>query len=231
MEVKIIIIVSVVFLLLVVLGLAIVNYSTDEMVEKYKKYSEVTIGTTPQDFANLINSLHFNGRIKIKYDERYFSDCYNSAGVLTLSEKYCGSDNLAGLAICAHELGHAFQFKNQKKRMIKYAKMLKITNFLSNFVSFFVIFGIIALIFNMWLGILSFALGIISITVTIVGKAKTLGVEKDASEKALQLLKDYAYLDDDKLKIAKKFLASAKQTYFAEVLKVLLKWTGLVRRV
>lgn len=245
MEFKyIILIVAVAFLLLIMFGLAIVNYSFAEMVDNFNKYSSIKVNKTPDEFARNINEIYFGNSIKIKYDEKMFSDCFNTSGILTICSKYAFDDNIVGLAICAHELGHAFQVKHQQKRMVAHAKKLKISKFFSYLISPLIIAGLITfLVFykplneidftvfsEFYIGIGLVGLGLISLIIALVAKFSTLGLEKDASLKALELLDEFTYLTDEQLSIAKKFLNSAKQTYVAEILRIMLKWTLLVKK-
>lgn len=231
MELKYIIIVAAVaFVLLIVAGLAVVNYSTEEMVSKFNKISNHVTGTTPLEFAKLINEVHFNNALVIKLNDKMFSDCI-SGNNLTLCSKYANENNLAGLAICAHELGHAYQFKNEQKRMMVQAKRIALSKATSRLTMPLMIAGIIGLIVSyLWVGIGLIALGIISLIIALVAKFSTLKLEKDASNKALELLETYASFTNEELNLAKKFLNSAKQTYVAEILKVVLAWTMLVKK-
>ena len=232
MELKyIIIICAVVFILLIFLGLAVVNYSTEEMVEKFKKLTDLPVGTTPFELYSIINQHHFGGKINVKFKDEYFCDSFNGGGTLTLSSKYANEQNFGGLAICAHELGHAFQFKDQKNKMIKHAKITRFSKFISFFTTPLVVIGIIALILShIYVGYALIGAGAFCFLVAIISKIAIIGIEKDASNKALEILRDYANFTDDELKIAKKFLNSAKQTYVADLLKIMLKWTMLVKK-
>lgn len=232
MELKyIIIIVSVVFLLLIVLGLAIVNYSSEELVDKFKKTQNYQVGTSPLEFAVAINKVYFNNSIKIKFKDNLLCDSFSSNGVLTLCSKYSNDYNLAGLSICAHELGHAFQFKEQPKRMKSLGTRVRLSKLVSWLISPLFIGGIIAMLFSeIYLGIGLIAGSLMCFIIAVVAKWSTLNIEKDASKRAMELLTTYAFLTDDEIKIAKKFLNSAKQTYVAELLRVVLAWTMLVKK-
>lgn len=232
MELKyVVIIVAIVFLLLIIAGLAIVNYSTDEMVEKFKKVSNTVTGTTPLEFAKLINSLHFGNNIRIKFDDRMFSDCISGNGELTLCSKYANDNSIAGLSVCAHELGHAFQFKNEKDRMRLHVRKLMVSKIASWLTSPLIIGGIVVLILSYtYIGIALLGAGIVSFFVALIAKFSTLKLEKDASVKALELLETYASFNEDELKLAKRLLDSAKQTYVADILRTMLKWTMLVKK-
>ena len=130
MELKyIIIIVAIVFLLLILLGLAIVNYSGADLYDKFLETQRYSTGITPLEFAQNFNRLFFNGKIKFNLKNDLMCDSYNGGGVLTLCSQYAKANNMAGVVICAHELGHAFQFKEQpnlmKKHIIHYKRLLK----------------------------------------------------------------------------------------------------------
>lgn len=232
MEIKyVIIIVAVVFLLLVLVGLAIVNFSTEEMYDKYKKVSNLPCGVTPVDLFNTLNMAQFDNKLRLTFKKDLFCDALSSNGLLTLCSVYANNNNMAGVAICAHELGHAYQFRDKKQKMYSHASLLKTSKLFSWLFTPLVIVGIGALI----LGYNMFGLGMlisagISFLVAVVSKLSTIGIEKEASENALEILRVYANFTDDELKTAKKFLNSAKMTYIADLLKIMLKWTMLVRK-
>lgn len=232
MELKYIIIIAVAaFILLVLFGLAIVNYSFDEMVDQYKRNADVYVSTTPIELALKVNAKYFRNSIRIKYSDKYFSDCFSGNGVLTLSSKYANEKNIAGLAICAHELGHAFQFRDEKKRMTKHFRRLKISKLFSHLISPSIIAGIVCIIISyLYIGLGLIGFGAFCLIIALFAKISTLNLEKDASNTALNLLMEFAFLTDSELEVAKKFLDSAKQTYVADVLKIVLKWTMFVKK-
>ena len=232
MELKyILIILAIVFLLLVLLGLSIVNYSMDEMWEQFKKASQFSVGVTPLEFAKHINNVFFNNFIRIKFKDGYFCDSFNGSGILTLSNNYANKYELAGLAICAHELGHALQFKEKPKMMLSHAKRIKLSKAISWLVTPLLITAVVMLILSQIVFAMVFALlAVLGFMVAVITKWTTLRIEKDASERAFELLEVYAGLYGEQLQQAKKVLNSAKQTYLAEVLRIMLKWTFLVKK-
>lgn len=228
----IIIIVAIVFLLLLALGLAIVNFSSDDMVEKFKQANKYLVMTSPVQFVQTINKLHFKNSIKLKFNDKYFSDSYNgSTRTLTLSSKYAHKNELAGLAISAHELGHAIQFKEQPNLMKKHAKKLKLSKAVSWLISPLFIIAMVCLAFSKIYLAIGFAVfGVVVFLIAIITKFSTLKIEKDASIKAMELLEEHACLHQQELNVARELLNSAKQTYLADVLKTMLKWTMLVKK-
>lgn len=220
-----------VLVLFILFGLAIVNKSGEELLDKFNDTAKYSTSITPLQFANNISNTFFHGSIKISFKPNLLSDCFSSDGRLIISSKYANEYHLAGLAVVAHELGHAFQFSKQRDKMNKHAKKLNLSKILSRFTSPLFIAAIVLLCFGYY--IFASVAGALAITFLILAvsvKMSTVKIEKEASAIALNLLKDIAFLDGQQLKIAKKFLDSAKLTYIADLLKIMLKWTGFTRR-
>lgn len=226
------VIISVLILLVIIIaGLAIVNYSFDELYEKFVNYSKINAHITPVDFFKKVNEVYFNNSIKLNFSNIELGDKYSSLKTLTLCKKYAFSNGLAGLCICAHELGHAFQFEFQTEKMVKYSKKLRISKILSKILIPTFLLGIITLIFGkVLIAMIVFGFSLFFFLLAISIKLSTVKIEKEASNKALDLLQEFTFFDENMLKMCKKFLDSAKLTYVADVLKVMLKWTGLTKK-
>ena len=230
MDILYIIIIAVVFILLILAGLAVVNYSGQDLFDKSRKYSSFPTSSTPIQFLQLINSLYFDNRIVLKFTDKELGDSYNGGGVMTLCSKYAYDNNLVGITICAHELGHALQFKNEYKRMKKFAKRNKTSKLLSKFTIPLFVAGIVSLFFNqIIIAIVLGCLGVLTFIVALINKFLTIKVENDASKKAMELIKNYGNFTEDEIKMAKDFLNSARQTYVADLLRSMLKWTLIVK--
>lgn len=217
--------------MLVLAGLAIVNYSGEELLSKFKETAKITTNMSAYQLAQIVSQGSFNNRIRIVFSNVLFCDSYSSNNVLTLSAQYAQEHNLAGLAICAHELGHAFQFKEQAHKMKQYGKKVKFSKILSKLVTPVLILAIVLCCFDkLILSAITIGVAFVVFITALSVKMSTIKIEKEASDTALQILKDYANITDTELKSAKKFLNSAKQTYVADLLKSVLKWTGLTRK-
>ena len=193
--------------------------------------SVLPCGLSAVELANILNYTQFNGKIKIRFKDKYFSDSMSSNFVLTLSSVYANLYDFCALTICAHELGHAFQFRDNMKKMQNNTRLVKLSKFFSSIINIILIAGIVCLFLEQYIiGYFLFGFSGISLLIAIISKLSTIKVEKEASKTALEILKVYANFTDDELKMANKFLRSAKMTYVADLLKVMLKWTGLVRR-
>lgn len=227
----IIIIATVVLVILIIAGLAVVNFSYEEMLSKYNQIATNPAPVSPMQFAQKISDEHFGGRIKIEAKKGMFVDSYASNNVLTLSQEYANKKQIAGLAICAHELGHAFQFKDQKARMKKYGTRLKISKVLSKFVSPLLIGAVVLACFDKLIFAMALAIfAILCFLIALAVKISTISIEQQASDIAITILHQNAELTDTELKLVREFLLSAKQTYVADLLKSILKWTGFTRK-
>lgn len=232
MSLIVIIILAVVCLVVLFLaGLAIVNFSFDEMCEKFNKLSTFITNISPVELAEKVSSCYFGGKIKIVFKKGRFCDCYSSNKVLTLSSDNATSNNLAGLAICAHELGHAFQFKDQPQKMKKYGKKVRASKIMSKLFVFLLFVALFLVIFDKLLfALIGLGVALVCFIGAIGVKFSTIKIEKEASMTALKILQEDAYLSETEVEQAKQFLNSAKQTYVADLLKSMLKWTGLTKK-
>lgn len=219
------------FIVLIIGGLAIVNFAGDELYYRFKKLENKFSAITPVDFFNNVNHSYFNYQLRLKTKQGILVDNFASNGVLTLSTNYAFVSSFPGVVICAHELGHAFQYKNNREKMIKHAKKIKLSKTLSWFVSPLLIASVVLVFLKYWyIAISTFALSILIFIIAVSVKLNTIKVEKEASDTALKLLEEFSYFNDEEMKEAKKFLNSAKLTYVADLLKIMLKWTMLTKK-
>ena len=229
--VLIIILTTLVLAILIIAGLAVVNFSSDEMYEKFKKASTVPTSISPIELADIVSKKHFYNNIMVVLKPNKFCDCYSSNNILTLCSDYANERQLAGLAICAHELGHAFQFANEKEKMKKYGAELKTSKIISKFIAPLILASAVLVVFNKIIfGLSVFALACVLFVVALSVKMSTIKIEKQASDTAIKILEHYANLTESEISQAKMFLNSAKQTYVADMLKYMLKWTGLTKK-
>ena len=153
------------------------------------------------------------GEVKIEKIGGQLTDHYDPRKkVLRLSEGVYSSHSLAALGIAAHEAGHAAQhqsgyfplhIRNGIHPVANLGSALAFPLFLIGF-----IFSRQGANFLMDLGILLFA-GAVVFTVL------TLPVEFNASRRALGLLKEGRYLNDEEIVGARKVLSAAALTYVA----------------
>lgn len=228
----IIIIAIVVVLVLICLCLAIANYSLDSFYDKYSDLDKVGSESklTTFGFFNYINKEYFNGQIKIcRTDEGVGAGAY-AKGVLFLTSRSMQSNSLASLSIIAHEMGHAQQdfSSNKLKRMTALRILGKIVGV---FMFPLLIAGVIMLFFGgnwFYCGIGLLAGGLLIFILSVIIKAITISIEKEASKNAIVFLSEV--INEKELKQCKKFLNDARLTYWGDMFKTLLGWTMLTRK-
>ena len=80
-----------ILILFILFGLAIVNKSGEELLDKFKETSKYPSAITPLDFAHTISNTFFNNSIKINFNNNLLSDCFSSNGQLTLCSQYANT--------------------------------------------------------------------------------------------------------------------------------------------
>ena len=219
-----------VVLLALVIALAVANYAGENLVTVYKKYEKrfVDFNTTLK-FAEQVSYNEFDGRIKTNIIPGFLTDNYYKS-TISLSEGVAGASNVAAFAVCAHELGHAVQFRDTPQKMKKFTHKLVFCNIVSRLALPLCLLAVPFAFFNIITAITILAGGIFCFLSGLIAKLSTIKIEKEASENAIVLLKKYAEFDEEACKCAKKVLAAAKLTYVASFLKSVLSWTFLVNK-
>lgn len=224
-----------IILLLIMIGLAIVNYSTDEFIARYDEYKKYSCGNTTTEELVYYVSRCLGSNIKITTTPIPYGDCYNpTRNIIALSNNSLHSNSLSALTVTAHELGHAQQNHENPQKMRNYFRKLKIFNFIGKlFFPSIIIFILSAFLLPEEYKIYSLifiGISLLTTFVTLILKLSTIKIEKEASDNALKILEEFADFNNEQLRLSKILLNSAKNTYVAEFLKTLLKWTMLTRR-
>ena len=210
-----------------VICLAIANFAGENLIVVYNKYSQQIVDfNNTINFAQNVSDNEFNGRIETRIISGFLTDNYYR-GTISLSEPVAYASNVAAFAVCAHELGHAIQYRDTPKKMKKFSSRLLICNIFSKLtLPFFIIFIFI----NIYASIGFMGVSLLAFIIGLFAKLSTIKIEKEASQNAIELLKKYAYFDEESVKSAKKVLSAAKLTYIASFLKSVLAWTFLVKK-
>lgn len=219
-----------ILVIVLVVCLAIANYAGSNLVavfEKYEKYNADFFDTTT--LAKNISAGEFNGSVKIGHVDGFLNDYYYH-GTIYLSSRVANASNISAFAVCAHELGHAMQYRDEPKKMKKFGKKIRLSNILSKFTLPLFLIGIVFIFINIIVAIAILSASVVMFLIGLLAKLSTIKIEKEASENGIKLLQKYADFDENQVKYAKKVLTSAKLTYIASFLKSMLKWTMLVNK-
>lgn len=191
----------------------------------FSKYSGVRNGRgyTGADAARAILDRNGLSYIRIEHINGELTDHYDpSANVIRLSDSVYNNDSVAAVGVAAHEAGHAVQYAEGYGPIKVRSAIIPITQFGSNLSTPLVIFGII------FSSNVLITAGILLFCTVVLFQAITLPVEFNASGRALKVLREEHFLDDDEMKGAKSVLTAAALTYVAAMFSALASLARLL---
>jgi Zn-dependent membrane protease YugP len=193
--------------------------------DAFSKYSGVrnSRGYTGADAARAILDRNGLSYIRIEHINGELTDHYDpSANVIRLSDSVYNNDSVAAVGVAAHEAGHAVQYAEGYGPIKVRSAIIPITQFGSNLSTPLVIFGII------FSSNVLITAGILLFCTVVLFQAITLPVEFNASGRALKVLREEHFLDDDEMKGAKSVLTAAALTYVAAMFSALASLARLL---
>ena len=229
--------IAIIFVLFLCFALAVASFSFENYYEKLKQIDKIQNrqGISTLNYVKRINEIYFRARLQIAECPE-FEDHY-STGKVSLSKKTMYSNSLASLSIVSHELGHARQDaeKNILKKHWKRRKVGKISGYfflpllvVGLVLAALYVFAVLTDITFLIAGLTLIGLSLFIFVFAIVLKYNEIKIEKEASDFAIEFLKEV--LSEQEIKLCKEFLNSARLTYWASLLKTLLSWTMLTKK-
>ena len=208
-------------------------YAQMKVKGTYNKFSKVASqrGMTGAQVARMILDQHGLTDVRVVPTQGVLSDHYNPATkTVALSESNYYESSLAGIAVAAHEVGHAIQHKEAYSFLTLRSKLVPVANISSNMSWIFVLIGIFASSSGALL------LGIVLLAAGVVFQIVTLPVEFDASKRAMNEVVSLGIIGNNEEAGARKVLNAAAMTYVAaaavavlELLRLVLIYTGMTR--
>ena len=205
------------YILFVLPALLLAMYAQTKVKRAYSKYGGVRNerGLTGQDAVGILTRLR-HLRVETEVIRGNLTDHYDPrSDTMRLSEGVASNPSIASLAIVAHELGHAEQDQSGYSLLQFRSSLVPVVRFGSSlgYVLFFLglIIGISGMV---WVGIAFFSAGAIFALVT-------LPVERDASRRALQMLREGNLVAEREIGAAKEVLSAASLTYVAALAQAL----------
>ena len=206
-------------------------YAQMKVQGTYRKFSKVPAqrGMTGAQVARMILDHHGLTDVRVVPTQGVLSDHYNPATkTVALSESNYYESSLAGIAVAAHEVGHAIQHKEAYSFLTLRAKLVPVANISSNMSWIFVMIGIFASSSGFLL------LGIVLLSAGVIFQIVTLPVEFDASKRAMNEVVSLGIIGNNEETGARKVLNAAALTYVAaaavamlELLRLVLIYTGM----
>lgn len=216
------------YMILSLIGMALVFLPQLLVKSTVKKYSKVKCakGLTGADAAKYILKNAGITDISVEPTQGFLTDHYDPSGkVIRLSEDIYYGNSISSVGVAAHECGHAIQDKSGYIPMKLRAAVFPISALGQSFGPLLIMVGI-GLRFLTHLGDLSFAVGMAGVVIyasVVAFHLVTLPVEFNASARAVRVLADGGYLQQNEVRGARNVLTAAAMTYVATALYALME--------
>ncbi|USK58615.1 zinc metallopeptidase [Peribacillus asahii] len=206
-------------------------YAQMKVKGTYKKYSQVAAssGMTGAETARAI--LDQNGLYHVRVEETpgVLSDHYDPRDkTVRLSTDNYHGHSVAGVAVAAHEVGHAIQDQEGYAFLRIRHALVPVANFGSNISWILILIGMLASMSGLLLA------GIIFMAAAVLFQIVTLPVEFNASSRAMDQVVALGVIRNDEERETKKVLNAAAMTYVAaalvavlELVRLILVYTGM----
>ena len=206
-------------------------YAQMKVKSTYKKYSQVAASSRMTGAETARAILDQNGLYNVRIEETHgvLSDHYDPRDktVRLSSDNYHGH-SLAGVAVAAHEVGHAIQDKEGYAFLRVRHALVPVANIGSNLSWILILIGIFANLSGFLLA------GIVFMAAAVLFQIVTLPVEFNASSRAMNQVVQLGVIRNDEERETRKVLSAAAMTYVAaalvavlELVRLLLMYTGM----
>jgi hypothetical protein len=201
------------------IGIALASWLVSASLErKMKRYGKTPLRMTGRDVAEKM--LHENGifDVQITCIEGQLTDHYNpETRTVNLSTDVYNGANVAAAAVAAHECGHAVQHAEAYAPLKMRSALVPVVSYSSKWMTWVLLIGMLTLqVFPqlMLIGIALFA-------TTTLFSFITLPVEVNASQRAVNWLREAGITDNETTEMASDALHSAAYTYVVAALSSL----------
>lgn len=213
------------YYLLLIISIAVTAIAQLLVQSRYKKYKQVInkSGLNGENIARRILDENGMQDVRVVPIKGMLTDNYNPrTRTVNLSEDIFYGTTIAGIAVAAHECGHAIQHHTNYSFLRLRTSLVPILNVTSKLSYFLILAGYI-------LGALGlFKVGIILESVAVLFHLVTLPVEFDASKRGLKKLKEFGMFDNTEISGCTKMLTAAALTYVGAALSAIVSLLRLI---
>jgi len=200
-------------------------------------FAQLRVSATFSKYNKILSSRHITGadaarkildknglsNVLIEHVRGNLTDHYDpTKRILRLSDSVYSSSSIAAIGVAAHECGHAIQHAKGYLPLRMRHSVYPVVQFSSAAAMPLILLGLIVntpIFVN---------LGIILFSMVVLFQLITLPVEFNASRRALDIISDVLYFDDEEIKSAKKVLSAAALTYVASALTTVMQLLRLI---
>lgn len=209
-------------------GILFAAWAQTKVKTSFNKWSDVlsSCGLTGEEVARRVLDKNNLSHIKITNVHGTLTDYYDpKKQIIALSSEVANSTSIASIGVAMHEVGHALQYKNNYFPIKLRNFIIPLCNLVSKMLFPMIIAG---LVLNLLLfpgtifGMVVLYISVISFALAVLLNLITLPVEYNASRRALKILEEDGYLQQEEIEGARAVLNSAALTYVASLIVAIL---------
>ena len=187
---------------------------------KFRRYSNEPLGMTGCEVAQRMLHDHGIYDVQVTCIKGQLTDHYNpSTKTVNLSEDVYNGANVAAAAVAAHECGHAVQHQEAYAPLKMRSALVPVVSISSKWVSWVILAGLFFIGTNA--GTTLLLVGICLYAMITLFSFITLPVEVNASQRAVNWLREAGITDNQTTEMASDALHSAAYTYVVAALSAL----------
>lgn len=201
------------------IGIAIISWAVSASLKrKFERYSEESLPMTGKEVAEKMLRDHGIYDVQITCINGQLTDHYNPATkTVNLSEAVYRGANIAAAAVAAHECGHAVQHERAYAPLKMRSALVPVVSFASQWMTWILLIGMLTI--NTFPQLM--LIGICLFATTTLFSFVTLPVEINASQQAVNWLREAGITDNHTTEMASDALRSAAYTYVVAALSSL----------
>ena len=218
-------------MVLLIPGIVLAFYAQMKVQSTYRKYSEIRAsgGRTGKDIAELILRQNGINDVTVEMGEGFLSDHYDPLRKrVRLSPDNFREPSISGVAVAAHEVGHAIQHAEGYAPLQFRSTIVPLANVGTSLSWLFILAGLLFLPGLKFGGVSLLDVGIVLFSFGVLFQLVTLPVEFDASKRALVQLNRLGLVAPQEQVGAKKVLDAAALTYVAAATAAILQLVRLL---
>ena len=218
-------------MLLLIPGMFLAFYAQMKVQSTYQKYSQIAAsgGRTGKDIAEMILRQNGISDVTVEMGEGFLSDHYDPLHKrVRLSPNNYQEPSISGVAVAAHEVGHAIQHAEGYAPLQFRTTIFPLANIGTSLSWIFILAGLLFLPGVKFGGVSLLDVGIVLFSFGVLFQLVTLPVEFDASKRALVQLNRLGLVAPQEQVGAKKVLDAAALTYVAAATAAILQLARLL---
>jgi len=201
------------------IAIALVSWAVSASLKrKFERYSQEQLPMTGRDVAEKMLRDHGISDVQVTCVSGQLTDHYNPATkTVNLSKDVFYGANVAAASVAAHECGHAVQHAEAYAPLKMRSALVPVVSFAGNWMTWILLIGMFTI--NTFPQLMLIGIGLFATTTLF--SFITLPVEVNASQRAVNWLREAGITDNHTTEMASDALHSAAYTYVVAALSSL----------